>query len=48
MLTAMQLKHTQVPTPSQPSDHSPQPNGNYTIPPAEPNYNNYNNYNSRP
>ena len=28
--------------------HSPWPDGNYTIPPAEPNYNNYNNYNSRP
>ena len=27
---------------------SPRPDGNYTIPPAEPNYNNYNNYNSRP
>ena len=27
---------------------SPWPDGNYTIPPAEPNYNNYNNYNSRP
>ena len=27
--------------------HSPRPD-NYTIPPAEPNYNNYNNYNSRP
>ena len=28
--------------------HSLRPDGNYTIPPAEPNYNNYNNYNSRP
>ena len=28
--------------------HSPRPDSNYTIPPAEPNYNNYNNYNSRP
>ena len=28
--------------------HHPWPDGNYTIPPAEPNYNNYNNYNSRP
>ena len=27
---------------------SPQSDDNYTIPPAEPNYNNYNNYNSRP
>ena len=27
---------------------SPQPDGNYTITPAEPNYNNYNNYNTRP
>ena len=27
---------------------SPWPDGNYTIPPAEPNYTNYNNYNSRP
>ena len=27
---------------------SPRLDGNYTIPPAEPNYNNYNNYNSRP
>ena len=28
--------------------HSPWPDSNCTIPPAEPNYNNYNNYNSRP
>ena len=28
--------------------HSPRPDGNYTIPPAEPNYNKYSNYNSRP
>ena len=46
--TWSQQRNSSTPRFQHQGHHSPQPDDNYTIPPAEPNYNNYNNYNSRP